>query len=187
MSTSISRKQPEPTIILVENLAQDTKEEDIRSLFGQYGSVLSLWMIPSAPNRRGDDCCCLKMRHRQAKAAISALNGRTFGGSILRVGTAHVQPNVSVKPRRAAEDEQTRDPTRPIYELASVEKATMPAGTEGDDWYRYVLSSGRSRITGFHRGTREEAITYASHAVEELNLRNERGKVTRPTAPAKKK
>jgi len=187
MSTANSRTKPEPTIILVENLAQDMKEEDIRSLFGQYGSVLSLWVIPGAPNRRDDDCCYLKMRHRQAKAAISALNGKTFGGSILRVGAAHVQPDASGKPRRTAENEQIIGPTRPIYEVASVEKATMPAGTEGDDWYHYVLSSGRSRITGFHRGSRAEVMAYASHVVEELNLRSERGKSARPTAPAKKK
>jgi RNA recognition motif-containing protein len=187
MNTAISRKQSESTPILVGNLAENTREEDIRSLFGQYGSVLSLWVIPGVPNRRGEDCCYLKMRDRQAKAAIVALDGKAFMGSILRVGEAHLQPGASSKPRRTAEDEQTRGRIRAVYEVVSVEKAVMPAGTEGDDWYRYVLSSGRSRITGFRRGSRGEVMAYASQCVEEFNLRSERGKSARPMAPVKKK
>ena len=76
---------------------------------------------------------------------------------------------------------------RPIYEVALVEKAAMPAGTEGDDWYRYVLSSGSSRITGFHRGSLAEVEEYAIHCTEEFNLRNSKGKSARPMAPRKKK
>jgi hypothetical protein len=63
----------------------------------------------------------------------------------------------------------------------------MPAGTEGNDWYRYVLSGGSSRITGFHRGSRAEVEEYANHCVEEFNLRSISGKSARPMAPLKKK
>ena len=188
MNTAISRRQPEAIIILVENLGENAREEDIRSLFGQYGSVSSIRVIPGAPTRRGNDCCYLEMRGRQAKAAISALDGKTFGGSILRVGEASVRPATTSEPRRAAEDERTRDPTRPIYEVALVEKTAMPAGVEGDDWHRYVLSGGKARITGFHRGSRAEVKEYASHCVEELNLRSGRGtKSAPPMTPGKKK
>jgi hypothetical protein len=98
-----------------------------------------------------------------------------------------VQPSASSEPRRPAEDEHTRGPIRPIYKVASVEKAAMPAGTQGDDWYRYVLSSGSSRITGFHRGSRVEVEEYAIHCAEEFNLRSSKGKSARPMVPLKKK
>jgi hypothetical protein len=98
-----------------------------------------------------------------------------------------VQPSTSSKLRRTAEDGHTRGPIRPIYAVASVEKAAMPAGTEGDDWYRYVLSGGSSRITGFHRGSRAEVEEYAIHCAEEFNLRTNRGKSARPMVPRKKK
>jgi RNA recognition motif-containing protein len=191
MNTAISPNRSESTAtlvtILVENLAEDTREEDIGSLFGQYGYVASVWVIPGIPDRRGNDLCYLEMGDRQAKAAISALNGKTFRGSILRVGEAHVQPGGSGKPRRVAEDERARGPIRLVYEVASVEKAEMPAGTQGDDWCRYVLASGSSRITGFHRGSCAEVREYATHCAEEFNLRSIRGKTARPMGPPRKR
>ena len=187
MSTDNSRKQAAYATILVEKLAEDTKEEDIQSLFEQYGTVSALRMAPGAANRRGEGRCYLNMRHRSAKAAIDALDGKTFGGSILRVREAQIHSGALSKPQRDAEDEQTKAPTRLSYRVESVEKAEMPAGTEGDDWYRYVLLSGNSRLTGFHRGSRAEVEEYASHWVEEYNLRSSRGKYARPMAPAKRK
>jgi RNA recognition motif-containing protein len=186
MNTAIAKKQSEHTTILVSNLAQDAREEDIQSLFERYGSVSAVRLILGATNRRGDGCCSLKMKGRQAKAAISALDGKTFRGSILRVSEAHAEPSAGGAAPRVAEDEFIRGARRLTYEVASVDKAAMPAGIEGDDWYRYVLSSGRSRITGFHRGSREEVEEYANHCAEEFNLRSSRGKSARPMAPAKK-
>jgi hypothetical protein len=127
------------------------------------------------------------MRGRPAEAAISALNDKAFMGSILRVTEAHVQTGKSEGPRPAAEGEQPRQGSRLRYQVVSIEKAKMPAGTEGNDWYRYVLSSGSSRITGFHRGSREEVKEYASHCVEEFNMRSVSGKSPRAMAPPKKK
>jgi RNA recognition motif-containing protein len=187
MNAAIVRNQFEHTTILVGNLAEDAREEDIRSLFGEYGAVSVVRLIPGAPNRRGESCCYLKMRERPAKAAISALNGKAFRGSILRVSEAQVQPGGFGEPKRAAEDGQTRAPMRLRYQVASVEKAKMPDGTEGDDWYRYVLSSGTSQITGFHRGSRAEVKEYADHCVEEFNLRSISGKSARTMSPPKKK
>ncbi len=187
MNAAIARNQSEHTTILVGNLAEEATEEDIQSLFGQYGAVSAVRLIPGAPHRRGDGCCYVTMRGRSAKVAISALNGKAFKGSILRVSEAHEQPGGLSEPRPVAEDEQPRKSTRLRYQVASVEKAKMPAGTEGDDWYRYVLSSGSSLITGFHRGSRAEVKEYASHCVEEFNLRSVSGKSARVMAPPKKK
>jgi len=62
------------------------------------------------------------------------------------------------------------------YEVASVESASAPDGGKGADWYRYVLSSGNSRIVGLRRGTREEVTAYAATCAEDFNLRGLTGK-----------
>lgn len=187
MSTAIPKMQTEATTILVENLPDDMREEDIRSLFSQYGPVSSIRVIPGIASRRGDNCCYLTMRGHQATGAISALDGKAVMGSILRICEAQEQPGAFSKAPRAAEDEHRRGLVRLVYGVASVEKAEMPAGSEGGEWYRYVLSSGSSRITGFHRGSRAEVEEYAVHCAEELNLRSIRGKRAHTMAPPKKK
>lgn len=73
------------------------------------------------------------------------------------------------------------------YEVASVEKAPVPDGGQGTDWYRYVLSCGSSRITGLHRGTREEVTAYATSCAEDFNFRSTTGKSKAALAYAKKK
>lgn len=85
------------------------------------------------------------------------------------------------------DDETPSNLLRRRYEVASVEKAAIPNGGEGGDWYRYVLSSGRAQITGFHRGTREEVTEYAAGCAEDFNLRSATGKTTRALAYSKKK
>ena len=57
------------------------------------------------------------------------------------------------------------------FRVALVEKSTVPQGAEGDNWYRYVLESERSAITGWRRGSRQEITQYAIHCMEELNAR----------------
>jgi hypothetical protein len=76
---------------------------------------------------------------------------------------------------------------RHLYEVSSVERADIPGDGKGKDWYRYVLSSGRSMITGFHRGSLEEVMEYATGCAEAFNLRNLTGKSSRASAAAGKK
>jgi hypothetical protein len=52
MNTAISRQSSEAKAILLENLAEDTREEEIWPLFGQYRCVSSRSVIPGAPNRK---------------------------------------------------------------------------------------------------------------------------------------
>jgi hypothetical protein len=76
---------------------------------------------------------------------------------------------------------------RHLYEVSSVERADIPGDGKGKDWYRYVLSSGRSVITGFHRGSLEEVREYAAGCAEAFNLRNLTGKSSRVTNAGGKK
>lgn len=70
-----------------------------------------------------------------------------------------------------------------------MEKITAPDGTEGKDWFRYVLESGRSTITGQRRGSRDDVLAYATQCAQQLNTRalaaasiwNPRGR--RPATP----
>jgi hypothetical protein len=52
----------------------------------------------------------------------------------------------------------------------------MPSGGLGDDWCRYVLTCGASRITCLRRGTLEEVTLFAATAVEHFNHRSATGR-----------
>ena len=58
------------------------------------------------------------------------------------------------------------------YTLVEVEVAENPVGDDGEDWHRYVLVRGYSRITGYHRGTLSEVTRYANDCAEHINERN---------------
>jgi hypothetical protein len=62
-------------------------------------------------------------------------------------------------------------PKPPVFEVASVEKSDAPNGESGQDWYRYVLKSGSSTITGHRCGSREFVRAYATQCAEQLNAR----------------
>ncbi|BAU47522.1 RNP-1 like RNA-binding protein [Sulfurifustis variabilis] len=90
-------------------------------------------------------------------------------------------------PARTAERASSSRPHS--FKVALVEKIGAPDGAEGKDWYRYVLESGRSTITGQRRGSRDDVYAYATQCAEQLNTRalaaasiwNPRGR--RPATP----
>lgn len=57
------------------------------------------------------------------------------------------------------------------FKVARVEKTDAPDGGQGQDWYRYVLESGRSTITGHRSGSRKDVLAYATQCAEQLNTR----------------
>ena len=61
------------------------------------------------------------------------------------------------------------------FKVARVEKTDAPDGGQGQDWYRYVLESGRSTITGQRCGSRKDVIAYATQCAEQLNTRGVTG------------
>ena len=62
-----------------------------------------------------------------------------------------------------------------LFKVASVEKISAPDGSEGQDWHRYVLDSGRSMISGQRRGSRKDVLAYAAQCAEQLNARGQTG------------
>ena len=179
--------------VCVANLPDETSEEDIRALFSPYGAVQRVRLFSGEPSRRSDGFGYLDLRSDEVESAVAGLDGQLFNGSIIRVSQGSgspLTPEASKdRPARAAprpDAETANNILRCRYEVASVEQAAMPDGGQGGDWYRYVLSSGRARITGFHRGTLEEVTAYATSCAEDFNLRSATGKSTRALAYSKK-
>jgi len=58
------------------------------------------------------------------------------------------------------------------YSLSSINKTSAPEGTEGNDWYRYVVERDNSTIVGCMRGSLQQVTAYAKEFVEKLNVRS---------------
>lgn len=57
------------------------------------------------------------------------------------------------------------------FKVVRVEKTGAPDGSEGQDWYCYVLEGGCSTITGQRRGSHSDVLEYATQCTERLNAR----------------
>ncbi len=57
------------------------------------------------------------------------------------------------------------------YQVETVEKTETPEGLPGDNWYRYVVGRGSSRIEGRKPGTLQEVTEHAQIVAETLNSR----------------
>jgi RNA recognition motif-containing protein len=181
--------------VCITNLPNETTESDIRGLFSSYGAVRQIRLVSGEPYRRSRELAYLDLSPEGVEGAITALDGHAFNGSIIRVSRvsekAHT-PQVSKDPASGAvlpcpDNETPSNLLRRRYEVACVEKAAMPVGGQGGDWYRYVLLSGSAQITGLHRGTLEEVTAYATGCAERFNFRSATGKSTRVVTHTKKR
>ena len=57
------------------------------------------------------------------------------------------------------------------YNVTGIEKAQAPDGEDQGGWYRYVIESTRSRITGVRRGSKQQVLGYAKSFADDLNAR----------------
>lgn len=74
--------------IYVGNLSWGTSDEDLRSLFAQYGEVDSARVIMDRETGRSRGFGFVEMEDTGAAQAIEALNGTNFMGRDLRVNEA---------------------------------------------------------------------------------------------------
>ena len=70
------------------------------------------------------------------------------------------------------------------YKVITVEKTLPPVGMPGDNWHRYVIGQGTSKIEGKKPGTLKAVTQHAEAVAEDLNLRAGKGGST--YAPRKK-
>jgi hypothetical protein len=61
------------------------------------------------------------------------------------------------------------------YTVVSVEKAEPPEGMPGNNWHRYVIGRGTSRIEGYKPGTLKAVTKHAEECAEDLNARAFKG------------
>jgi hypothetical protein len=70
------------------------------------------------------------------------------------------------------------------YELRSVSRTATPSNSDGD-WYQYVITQGKSEVTGLRSGTVAEVDFFLRDMIERLNERR-MGKTRpkgKPSAP----
>jgi RNA recognition motif-containing protein len=69
----------------VGNLPADASEQTIGELFGEFGKVRSIHLVTDVFTRQCRGFGFIEMEGHEARAAIAALDGKTFGGKSLRV------------------------------------------------------------------------------------------------------
>jgi RNA recognition motif-containing protein len=84
--------------IYVGNLPYTSSEEEISTLFGQVGEVLSCSLPRDRETGQGRGFGFVDMSNEDAAKAISELDGTQFGGRTLRVSEA--RPREERPPRR---------------------------------------------------------------------------------------
>lgn len=57
------------------------------------------------------------------------------------------------------------------YQVESVEKTNSPVEDSKDDWYRYVIGRGNSKIEGMKPGSLNTVTEHAETVAEDLNAR----------------
>lgn len=77
-----------PKSIYVGNIAFSTSEDDLRSVFAQYGEVLSVKFINDRETGRFRGFGFVEMNDADAMQAVQALNGKEVGGRALKVNEA---------------------------------------------------------------------------------------------------
>ena len=71
--------------IFVGNLAPEATEDDIRQLFSEYGTVRKLELPRDIFTGRNRGFALIGMEGHEARAAMSALNGKTFMDNTLKI------------------------------------------------------------------------------------------------------
>jgi len=71
--------------MFVGNLPQNVTEESITNLFAEYGTVRSLNLATDVFSGRCKGFGFVEMEGHEARAAIAALDGKSFGDKFLKV------------------------------------------------------------------------------------------------------
>jgi RNA recognition motif-containing protein len=75
--------------IYIGNLSSSTKESDLEAAFANYGTVTSTFISVDRETQRTRGFGFIEMKNQlEAAAAISGLNGKDLGGSLVTVNEA---------------------------------------------------------------------------------------------------
>lgn len=81
-----------PKSIYVGNLPWSATEEQVQSLFADYGPVETVKLVSDRETGRARGFGFVEMDEPGATSAIEALDGSNFGGRTLRVNEAKPRP-----------------------------------------------------------------------------------------------
>lgn len=71
--------------LFVGNLPADASEGAVRALFGEFGTVRSISLAADIFTGKCRGFGFIEMEGHEARAAVAALDGKTFGGKPMRV------------------------------------------------------------------------------------------------------
>ncbi len=71
--------------ILIGNLPSDTNEDAVRALFATFGTVRSIKVTADLFTGKCRGFGFVEMEGHEARAAQAGLDGKSFGGNMLRV------------------------------------------------------------------------------------------------------
>jgi RNA recognition motif-containing protein len=78
--------------LFIGNLPTSTNEKDLQNLFSKFGTVRSLKLVTDIFTDKCKGFGFIGMEGHEARAAMSALDGKDFNGNILRVGVKSSKP-----------------------------------------------------------------------------------------------
>jgi RNA recognition motif-containing protein len=71
--------------LFVGNLPKDASEESVRALFSEYGTVRSIKINSDIFTGKCRGFGFIEMEGHEARAAIAELDGKSFGGNLLKI------------------------------------------------------------------------------------------------------
>ncbi len=71
--------------MFVGNLPAEASEQSVRELFAEFGTVRSVEVIADIFTRKCRGFGFVEMEGHEARAALAALDGKTYSGNALRV------------------------------------------------------------------------------------------------------
>ena len=78
--------------LFIGNLPSSTSEEDVLSLFAEFGTVRSCKLVMDIFSGQCKGFGFIEMEGHEARAAIAGLNGKEFNGKSLKVGFESPKP-----------------------------------------------------------------------------------------------
>ncbi|TQV86363.1 RNA recognition motif domain-containing protein [Aliikangiella coralliicola] len=72
--------------LFVGNLPNSTNEAEVTELFSRFGTVRSIKLVKDIFSGQCKGFGFIEMEGHEARAAIADLNGKDFGGKLIRVG-----------------------------------------------------------------------------------------------------
>jgi len=57
------------------------------------------------------------------------------------------------------------------FELGDIKRTKAPDGGGGQDWYRYIITQGPNKITGYRQGSQRAVTKAVKDIILELNER----------------